>query len=276
MMYLKSGLALMILSFMVNSGICKHENSPEDFNYIGLERNQFGFIFTSIIVNGQAVKALIDFGDPNILQLSSRFTKENNIAVEATNGQAMHVDGSTFSIDKGLTDLVKIGNWAHEDVAFKSSPGEIESVSEQIGTHFDAVLGWGYFKQYFTAMYYAKNTFVLSKVKPQINEILLRKPYNTNSNYLSVEVDIDEEKANFILDTGSSYSFIDSTYVTQRDIDTLEFKLGENDLLLQLQPMDLSILRQINAVGIIGADFLNKYEILIDPFEKELILSSNN
>ena len=56
----------------------------------------------------------------------------------------------------------------------------------------------------------------------------------------------------------------------------MEFKLGENDLLLQLQPMDLSILRQINAVGIIGADFLNKYEILIDPFEKELILSSNN
>ena len=53
MMYLKLVLAVMVLNFIANSAICRLENSPKDFNHIVFERNQFGFIFTTITVNCQ-------------------------------------------------------------------------------------------------------------------------------------------------------------------------------------------------------------------------------
>lgn len=55
----------------------------------------------------------------------------------------MYIDGSTFSVNKGVADTLSIGEWQYEKLEFRSSPGEIEFVAEQIGTSFNAVLGWG-------------------------------------------------------------------------------------------------------------------------------------
>jgi predicted aspartyl protease len=265
----------MILTFLANNTIFKPIESPEDVNHIVIERNQYGFIFTNLEVNGQTVKAMIDFGDPSTIQLSSSFVEKNNIPVEATNAQAMHMDGSTFSINQGVVEQVKIGTWEHKDVEFKSSPGDLESVSTQIGTTFNAVVGWGYFNKYFTQMNYADNSFIVSKSKPKMKDSLLRKSYDKTSNYLSVSIELDEQEANFILDTGSGYSLIDSSYAEKIGLEALNLELGDKALPLNLMKHDLSMLKQLNAVGIIGGDFLQEYKILLDPFEHELIFYSN-
>lgn len=275
MNYLKMGAVMMTLFLASNCSNAQTLSATKKVNTLKLERNPYGFIFTTIEVNGHPAKAMIDFGDPNLLQLSGSFAKEHEIQLEATNAVAMHVDGSTFSINEGTVSQVKIGTWLDEQVVFKSSPGEIESVSQQIGTPFEAVIGWGYFSQYYTLMNYADNVFQVSKDKPKMKKSLYSKGYNKDSNYLSMELQLENNAANFILDTGSPYSLIDSSYVVLNELETLDIKLGENQLPLNLHTQDLSLLQQINAVGIIGGDFLQEYRILMDPFGKELIFYSN-
>ena len=274
MNYLKMGAVIMTLFLASNCSFAQTLSTTNKVNTLKLERNPYGFIFTTIEINGQSVKALIDFGDPSQLQLSGSFVEQQHIPLEATGEMMMHIDGSTFSVNKGVADTLSIGEWKYDKLEFRSSPGEIEFVAEQIGTSFNAVLGWGYFSQYYTLMNYAQNYFELSTDKPAIDEVLYEQAYLKNSNYLSLAIDLGKAQGNFILDTGSTDSFIDSTYVQDLKLQNLNLKVGAAELPLQLQVQDLRVLRPIEAVGIIGADFLSSYEILLDPFEKHLIFAS--
>ena len=123
-------------------------------------------------------------------------------------------------------------------------------------------------------MNYAQNYFELSTDKPAIDEVLYEQTYLKNSNYLSLAIDLGEAQGNFILDTGSTDSFIDSTYVQGLKLENLNLTVGAAELPLQIQVQDLSVLKPIQAVGIIGGDFLSSYEILLDPFKKNLIFAS--
>lgn len=274
MNYLKMGAVIMALFLASNCSFAQTLSTTNNVNTLKLERNPYGFIFTTIEINGQSVKALIDFGDPSQLQLSGSFAEQQQIPLEATGEMMMHIDGSTFSVNKGVVNTLSIGEWQYEKIEFRSSPGEIEFVAEQIGTSFNAVLGWGYFSRYYTLMNYAQNIFELSIDKPAVDEVLYEQAYLKKSNYLSLAIDLGEAQGNFILDTGSTDSFIDSTYVQDLKLENLNLTVGAAELPLQLQVQDLSVLKPIHAVGIIGADFLSNYEILLDPFEKNLLFAS--
>jgi len=239
-------------------------------NQIDFEKSDYGLIFTTIQVNGKKVKAMIDFGDPNMLQLSSSFVKNEKIDVKKSNAIAKDVQGNTFKINDGIVSEVIIGQWKHKNIEFSSSPGEIESVSSQINTKFDAVVGWGYFSQYFITMNYNENLFLLHSEKPTITNSNFITNYEKNSNYLSVPIEIKSKKVNLIIDTGSPLSVIDSTFYYKNKIEEFIFNIGDEEISLNIEIQDMPILSQINAVGVIGGDFLMKYNIYIDPFEKEI------
>ena len=146
----------------------------------------------------------------------------------------------------------------------------MESVSKQINTEFDAVIGWGYFSKYYTQIDYKSNKFVLAEKKVFDDNIMFKSSFNKNSNYLNLPVLINNKKANLILDTGSPISLIDSSYINQREFEDIVVKLGDKDFPLNLEIQNLEMLNQINANGIIGGDFLEKYKVNIDPFKNEL------
>ena len=114
-------------------------------NVINFQKSNYGLLFTTISVNGTKVKAMIDFGDPNVLQLSSSFVASKNIIVKKTKSVAKDLFGNTFEIHEGVAKEVIIGNWEHTNIEFSSSPNEMEAVSKQINTTFNAVVGLGIF-----------------------------------------------------------------------------------------------------------------------------------
>ena len=153
---------------------------------------------------------------------------------------------------------------------FQSSPNELESIANQINTEFNAVLGWGFFKNYFLEMNYSENTITLrSDVKPK-RDVFLSVDFNKNSSYLSVPVTIKNNTVNLIVDTGSSSTVIDSSFMKDNQMTDLTFKLGGQQFQPNAAIQDLSILKQLDAVGIIGGDIIGSYILHIDPFQKTL------
>jgi hypothetical protein len=75
---------------------------PKAPNSINFQKSDYGLLFTSISVNGTKVKAMIDFGDPNVLQLSSSFVASENIQVNKTEAIAKDLFGNTFEIHEGV------------------------------------------------------------------------------------------------------------------------------------------------------------------------------
>ncbi len=148
MNYRMSFMSLLLLFWLTSfSQTVTEKKLP---NSIIFEKTNYGLIFTNILVNGKEVKAMIDFGDQHYLQLSSTLVGRLGLAIEPAGYQVADVYGNTYDVNQGTLNKLKVGNWQNESVEFTSQAGEMESVSEQIGTEFNAVVGWGYFKEYFT------------------------------------------------------------------------------------------------------------------------------
>lgn len=265
----------LLISYNLNSEHTDDKKQNQNNNIIYFEKSDYGIIFTNILVNGENVKAMIDFGDPNVLQLSSSLVKKQNLTVHKSNAIAKDVFGNSFSINTGLVNEILIGNWKEKNVKFSSSPNEMESVSKQINTTFKAVIGWGYFSKYYIQMDYKENKFLLSKDELSNNNYFLKTTFNKNSNYLNIPTFINDLNANFIIDTGSPVSLIDSSFMKQKDLKDVNIKLGNKKIDLDLHIQNLEILKQIGANGIIGGDFLTNYKVTIDPFKNELTLKKN-
>lgn len=60
MNYLKMGAVIMTLFLANNCSIAQTLSTTNKVNTLKLERNPYGFIFTTTEINGQSIKALID------------------------------------------------------------------------------------------------------------------------------------------------------------------------------------------------------------------------
>jgi len=242
-----------------------------DKSIVKIKRSQ-GFIFTNIFVNGEKVKALIDFGDPNVLQLSSTFVKKHPLDVKKTGSIAQNVNGNQYEVNQGTVKEVIIGEWKLNDVIFFSSPGEIEEVSQEIKNGFNAVVGWGYFGKYYNIVDYKSNKITLFKEAQQPSNIYAENVYQRFSSYITLPVTIKNIKANLILDAGSQYNVIDATFYNQNQIKDFVMTFGEKDIPLNVITQDLVVLQQLKAVGIIGGSFIEQFVMHINPFKEKIIL----
>lgn len=120
----------------------------------------------------------------------------------------------------------------------------------------------------------------------------------TDFNTPIVEFSINNEKYNFIIDSGSEHSFINEGIINKNDITdtiytTIETFQGETDIQrlyktsillndsLETEMLATNIISIIKNTfiksghivnGVIGNDFLNKYNAVIDYENKQLIL----
>lgn len=239
-------------------------------NIIKFEISPYGLIFTDIKINDKTVKSMIDFGDPNVLQLSSTFVEENDIAVEQTQGVAMDIRGNQFKINSGFIKEVLIGNQPEKEIKFSSSPNEMESVSEQIGTEFHGVVGWGYFKQFYTTIDYSQQKFILSRELPEIKDIKAKINLVDNQSYLIIPVEINGEDVNALIDTGSPVSLLDKNVQTETSMVTI--KIGEYSITEEIYTEDLSALNDLKAKVLLGGTFLSKFRIHINTRKNEIIV----
>lgn len=236
-------------------------------NTIEFEISPYGLLFTEIEVDGNRIKAMIDFGDPNILQISSTHVDRHGLVVKESKGVAMDIMGNQFKINSGIVKEVLIGTKTEQDVEFSSSPNEMESVSKQIGTEFHAVVGWGYFRKYYTTLEYSKLKFTLSEKPPDVVNNVASTHFIDSKSYLIIPVVINEKSVNALLDTGSPVSLVDRAL----GLDNLtKLKIGESEMQESFVSEDLSMLKDLGVSVLLGGTFLSNYRVHIDPVEMKI------
>ncbi len=245
-----------------------------------IEKNQQGFIFAMIEINGEKVKAMIDFGDPHVLMVSTREAKKQEIKLTDTGDRMQHINGQPMTLYSGVAKSLKVSGRKLEAVEFFSAANEIEGVSEQVGTTFDAVLGWGFFSQSNFSMDYKNLTIEFLKEE---DRTMLGNPieYAKSSNYIVLPIFIAGKEANVILDTGSGISLVDQNWAkpfkktrSPQGFPMIREKIRKGDLNLEqdFELMDLSMLRTLNAIGILGSDFINRFKLTFIPDENLIYL----
>lgn len=240
-------------------------------NVIHFEKSDYGLIFTTINVNNQEVKAMIDFGDMHVLQLSSTLASELKIKTGKAGYQVSDVYGNTWDVMKGTVNQLIVGTWAESNVEFTSQEGEMEAVSEQIGTQFHAVLGWGYFSRYFTEIDYSNATFTVCNNKDFLDDTVFTVPFIKDANQLIIKAKVNGQEVNFMIDTGSSVSVVDPKVLGQFERDEFGFELQSESFKVNAYEQDLSVLADLEVVCILGGDFLAEWKIVIDPEQKLLL-----
>ncbi|MGQ8364311.1 hypothetical protein [Glaciecola sp. 1036] len=148
----------------------------------------------------------------------------------------------------------------------------MESVSEQIGTEFNAVVGWGYFSHYFTEIDYQNGVFNLYKTSPESTETLSGVRFNTDAGPLIFSATLNNKEVNLMLDTGSPVSVFDPSKADISAVDDVQFTVNNQVVKVAKYEQDLSVLADLGVVGIVGGDFLAQYKVLIDPKNKRLYL----
>lgn len=263
---------IILLIFGLPFANCNGQNGTTYFepNQISFEKTDYGLIFTTINVNGKNVKAMIDFGDQHKLQLSSTLTNELNILTEKAGYQVSDVYGNTWDVKKGTITKLVVGTWEESDVEFTSQEGEMESVSLQIGTEFNAVLGWGYFKDYSTEIDYSASLFTLLDKKHTVDNELFSVQFQKDANQLIVPATVNNQSVRFMIDTGSPVSVVDSSFLDKFDDKKFMFSIDKQNFEIKVYSQDLSVLSDLEVVCILGGDFLKEWKVIIDP-EKSIL-----
>ena len=249
---------------------------------ISIEKSQYGMLFTNIQVNGKNVKAIIDFGDPNRFQLSETLVKKLKIPLVKTNKAAIGVNGQ-YQVYDGVMETVKVGDMVLKDETFSSSPGDMELISSQISTDFQAVVGWGFFSDYYLTMNYSKNEILLSDTRETQVNVCFSANLDSQFSHLVMQSKINGINANLIIDTGAPLSLLDSTFFLMNNIPSSDTVVKHLSDIIPLKTVsttfisstvsisyliyDLTLTRSM-AVGIIGGDIFDKYKVYIEPKEK--------
>jgi len=240
---------------------------------IPFEISDYGLIFTDVVINGEKVKAMIDFGQPHLLMISSSLVEKQGITTTKSDKVGYDINGNEMVFLEGTTNELRIQDLSIKSVAFSTSPNEMESVSEQIGTRFDAALGWGFFSKYFFTMDYSGEEITLFTA-PQQLEGSFEVPYAKNGSYMMLNTQLGKKPAKLIIDTGAPASTLHDDFSKEvvpiknkygQPAQTLKTTIGPKTVDIEFELRDLSVLEPLKVVGIIGGDLLQHYIISIDP-----------
>lgn len=270
-------LMLCFLFYLPSKGKNSQSSIPngDESNPLKIEISEYGLIFTDILVNGQEVKAMIDFGDMHRLQLSSSLTDRLGIETRKTNALVFDIQGNSWELYEGIAPKVQIGSWSEDQMTFTSQIGEMEAVSEQIGTEFNAVLGWGYFQEFFTEIDYDHESIILYQNKPV--EFAGQKgiPFSMQTGQLLFPIEINGKEELMMLDTGSPVTLLGVSMDSMLTDGLFAFRIQNQDFQIPAYIQDLSALDDLNIMGILGGDFLSLVKLYIDPNHQKIYVKRN-
>ncbi len=233
----------------------------------------YNLIFTDVKVNGKSVVALIDTGSFRSVQISSTLAQQLGIPLTETKVTMKRYGGKPMPLKQGIAHSLAIGKWHKEIVPVDVSEGDVESISEQVHTDFQVILGWGFFSQFHTLLDYKKLMWSFSTKPFKHDKPQLEFDFTVVGNVPVVNGKLDDKEVNFLLDTGAPVSNLDIDTFKLFTGEKTEHKveLGEGSFPLEFRGWDLSVIRKtLKCQAVLGTNFLSKYRVLIDPVRFKL------
>lgn len=263
---LKYKLVLIVSIFLSLFYGCIDKTTMTKTQNIKFEISDYNLLFTEVEIGDKVYTALIDFGDFAEFQISTKLIAELGLRTKESDILMSDINGEQYALEKGIIKKLKIGGKIEEDVTFYSANNEIDAVSQEVGTNFQVVVGFGYFKSKdFKLNFVTKNIDFLNSRGSETNFTF---PINTNLDHLIGKFStITNESVDLLFDTGTPISRIDTNLLsaTLRDstveflnssfpTKTLYLESSNETLILNMENSDVSELEPLGVVGIYGVN----------------------
>ena len=235
-----------------------------------MQVSDYPLAFVGLVVNGVTVLALIDTGSSTALRLSSRLASRLKLTLTARpNAFTQGLDGQRIPLQTGQAHRVEIGGLVQEGVSIEVAGERIESIAAQVGTAFDAVLGWGFMAhQPFVLDYPNRRLTFSAGATPSAPSSGLEVAVATTQGLPVVQGRIGDTPVRLLLDTGAPMCNIDQTLAgaPAGALLALDLTLANTRMPMQWRVKDLSAQRRVaQTEGTIGNNFLLRHVVAFQP-----------
>ena len=243
-----------------------NKSGATELEQINFEISEYNLLFTKVEIKNKKYTALIDFGDFAEFQISTKLINELDLRTEKSDIVMSDINGNQFALEKGTLEQLKVGGTNEENITFYSAKNEIEAVSQQVGTDFQVVIGFGYFKsKNFKLDFISKS---IEFLEPTAEDIEFTFPVNTEYGYLIGNFHSNEnETVSLLFDTGTPISKIDLDLFPKNLKDAnvtflhtkfpskyLNVKSSNETITLNMENSNMSELEPLGIVGIYGVN----------------------
>lgn len=240
-----------------------------------IQISPYNLIFTRVKINGKEVLALIDSGSFRAVELSSTLAEELKIPLVETTKIVRRYEGKDFYLKSGQIDKLSVGNYEKQKVAIDVVEGDIENISKQVNTNFEAVLGWGFISQFYTQIDYRNLLMQFGESPLKFDKDKLKINYSVVNNAPVVKGTIDNQAINLLFDTGAPMCNLDVGIAGAPKNEKISKKLQieNNNFLLEWRVKDLTAIKEsLGSDAVIGNNFLKNYTVYFDTKNKVIHL----
>ena len=262
-----SGLALVRGSATGQSGTVPGRDAL-GANQVSLEISDYPLLFAPVRINGTPVQALIDTGSSSSVRLSARLAQALGLVlVTDARSVVQALDGRRLAVQRTAVDTLAVGDWVESNFEVEVAGNRIESISAQVGTSFDAILGWGFLSRRNFMVDYRRRVLRFGESPQQPAPKSVPISY-TVVNRLPVIAGLwDQRPLKLLLDTGAPMCNIDTLFagVPTGEIISKDLILGSMNLPIQWRVKDLAVTRQaLGSAGTLGNNLLRQYAVFVD------------
>lgn len=232
-------------------------------------------LFIPVKINNIKTLALVDLGSYKGVAISSKLADSLNLSLTGTNNNSVRYTGSSKEFQTNVDSFI-LGNLHVKQQLVSVVPNDIEKISKQVKTEFGAILGWGLLSKYFIRVNYQKKEILISMNEP-LGEMLplLTLNYQDSAKVPVINTNIEGKNCKMLFDTGAPFcnlhSGLDSSNINT--IVSKEVLLSKKKFYLNFRIKDLSVIKNsLGCEGVIGNNFLEKYEVSIFPKSKIITL----
>jgi hypothetical protein len=230
--------------------------------------SEYNLVFAKTVIDGHEALALIDSGSFRRLQLSASLARSLDLSLTRADTVARRHQGKEVYLQSGRVEKFKIGNYEKSNVDVAVIEGDIETIAAQVGTRFDAIIGWGFLSQFCVRLDYRNRLLRWSDAPLAVKPGRLRLPYSVVNGAPVVEGMMGDQKVKLLFDTGAPMCNLDSALASDArtgDRVTQGISLGDRSFSIEFRIKDLSVIRKsLGCVGVIGNNWLADYSIYFD------------
>jgi hypothetical protein len=266
-----AGLTLCLFAVSLAGGSAAHaQGSPASRRVYRSELQLLpsNLIFAKVKINGREALALIDSGSARAIELSPRLARELNIALtEDQTRRFKGHDGKPFYAKNGVINSLVIGDYEAGNRNVEVIEGHIESITGQVKTDFDVILGWEFLSQSYLVVDYKHLSLMFSDSPIDLGRSQISIKYDVVNYVPIVRGLFSEDEVRLLFDTGAPTCAIDAGYAKAQAGEkvTEQLSLAGSKISVECRVKDLSVIgSSLGCVGVIGNNLLKAYAVYVD------------
>lgn len=228
----------------------------------------YGLVYVPLRVQGSTVLALVDTGSSLPLQISNRLARRLHLPLHRTDEVVSGYDFEKTRVYESTASLA-LGSFAQDDVAVQVAGDTLERTASLVGTRFDAVIGWGFLRDYYTLIDYRLRRFRFGPAPFAGDGYRLAMRFREVQRAPIVDGEVDGKPTALLLDTGAPTCSLDAATfaLPMRAFVQSDVTVAGSTLHLRTLARDMTVNRPQGIAGILGTNLLDRYAVAIDPHD---------